>query len=343
MLRLTIPALFQTDDLLDLLGEPRLPSLDILLARGRREPLVRSSLEALLCQELGIARQQDWPIAPIGYAAEGGLPGNDYWLRADPVHVRIERDRLILAEISDLPQDEANRLCAALAAHFGESFSPQALRPDAWYVRAATRPDIATTSISQAAGQHIDPLLPSGGDAMQWRTLLNEVQMLLFDHPVNQARELRGEPVINSVWLWGGGCLPEAGEKSRRTILCSNATWRALVRHTGADARMLPNKWSVEIADDALLVLDEPHRCLRQGDFNGWLAAMRDFENNWLQPLLASGRPFRLDDPLNGISLNWRSAYRCKFWLLAQKPAQHGFNMQPPPSESGVDVFGNRY
>lgn len=343
MLKIVFPALFQTDDLLDLLGEPRLPALDRLLARGKREPLACSSLEALLCQELSIDRQQDWPIAPISLAVEGGQPGKDYWLRADPVHVRIERDRLILSEIPQPSADEARMLCDALAAHFGESLTPKALRPDAWLVRTASRPDITTTPLSLAAGQHIDPLLPSGGDALEWRRLLNEVQMLLFHHPVNQARELRGDLVINSVWLWGGGHLPEAGKQNKRVVCCNSADWRALAEFGGAEARMLPDEWDAEIPDEALLVLDEPHRYLRQGDFNGWLAAMQGFENNWLHPLLAAGRPFRIDDPLQGVSLGWRSAYRWKFWRRAQKPVQRAFSIQPPPNDSGIDAFGNRY
>lgn len=343
MLNFVVPALLQTDDYLDLLGEARLPGLDMLLARGRRETLGCASLEELLCQEQGIVRQQDWPIAPITLANAGGQPGKDYWLRADPVHLRIERDRLILTEIPAPAPDEAKMLCDALTAHFGDNFSPHPLRPDAWVVRTTQIPDITTTPLSLVAGQHIDPLLPAGGDAQHWRTLLNEVQMLLFHHPVNQAREQRGKPVINSVWIWGGGGLPEVTEKSRRVILCDHADWLGLAEYSGADARTLPDKWSSQVPGDALIILDEPHRRVRQGDFNGWLTTMQKFENNWVQPLLASGRTFRIDDPLQGSSLLWRSAYRWKFWRRAKKTARGAFNIQAPPAESGIDAFGNRY
>ncbi len=343
MLQLVVPAFFQTDDFLDLLGEPRLFHLDMLLARGRREALDSASLEELACKKLGIERQRDWPIAPISLAASGGQPESAYWLRADPVHVRIDRDRLILNEIAEPTPGEAALLCEALTAHFGEEFSPQQLRPGAWVVRTNSRPALSTTPLSQAGGKHIDPLLPTGDDALAWRTLLNEIQMLLFHHPVNQAREQRGEPVINSVWIWGGGFLPDVAEKSPLNVLCNHPDWLALAQHAGANVEMLPEKWSRDIPDNSLLILDEPHRFLRQGDFNGWLQAMRDFENNWLQQLLASGRPFRLDDPLQGISLTWRSAYRWKFWQRAQKPAKQSINIQQQADGAGVDIFGNRY
>jgi hypothetical protein len=34
---------------------------------------------------------------------------------------------------------------------------------------------------------------------------MNEIQMLLHEHPVNEARASRREPTINSLWLWGFG------------------------------------------------------------------------------------------------------------------------------------------
>lgn len=342
MLQLVFPGFAQSDEVLDLLAEPRLPKLDLLLARGKRESVPQTGVESLLCQEFGIPRQQDWPIAAISLAASGRQTGNAYWLRADPVHVRIERDRLVLDEIPEADPEELELLLEALCAHFGEQFSPLALRPGAWVVRIAAEPEISTTPLSLAAGQPIDPLLPAGRDAMQWRKLLNEAQMLLFSHPVNQAREARGEPVINSVWLWGGGRLPEAGQNPR-AVLCDQPDWRALAEHAGAEISTLPERWSNDLTADALVIMDAPHRHLRRGDFESWLTAMQNFEQNWLAPLLAAGRSFEVTDPLQGMKFVWRSAYRWKFWRRAPKPARQTFSLQPPAADSGVDAFGNRY
>ncbi len=343
MLKILFPALLQTDEFLDLLGEARLPRLDMLLARARREAIPQSDLETSLCQTFDIPRQHDWPIAAIALARSGGQPGRDCWLRADPVHVRIERDRVILSEIAEPSPGEAELLCETLSAHFGEAFSPQPLRPGAWVVRITGKLEISTTPLSLAAGQHIDALLPAGGDAMQWRKLLNEAQMLLFSHPVNQAREARGETVINSVWLWGGGRLPEASGQSSRHVLCDQPDWRALAEFAGARTGTLPEKWRPDLAEDALVIMDAPHRHLRQGDFDKWVAAMWDFEQHWLTPLLASGRPFELEDPLQGVRFVWRSAYRWKFWQRPQKPVQRTFKLEQPASDPGIDAFGNRY
>jgi hypothetical protein len=40
---------------------------------------------------------------------------------------------------------------------------------------------------------------------LHWQRILTEIQMALYAHPLNQAREARGELLVSSLWLWGGG------------------------------------------------------------------------------------------------------------------------------------------
>jgi len=51
--------------------------------------------------------------------------------------------------------------------------------------------------------QDVSPYLPRGEGALEWAKLTNEMQMLLFSHPANAAREVRGELPINSLWFDG--------------------------------------------------------------------------------------------------------------------------------------------
>ena len=46
---------------------------------------------------------------------------------------------------------------------------------------------------------------PTGVDAAQLRRLMSEMEMWLYDLPVNQDRAARGLPPVSSLWLWGGG------------------------------------------------------------------------------------------------------------------------------------------
>ena len=55
-------------------------------------------------------------------------------------------------------------------------------------------------------GKEISPFLPEEREPVV--TLMKESQRLLKDHPVNRAREAKGLPPANSIWLWGQGRSP---------------------------------------------------------------------------------------------------------------------------------------
>lgn len=344
-MQLVIPALFQTNRLLDMMGEPHLPSLDRLLARGRIETTPPISLDEWLCNELGITRQQDFPIAAICLAVEGKSPGQDNWLRADPVHVRIERDQLILSENPSLTDDEAAQLCESLATHFGNEFSPTITRTGAWLVQANSHADISTTALPNAIGKHIDPLLPQGPDAMHWRKLLNEIQMLLFAHPINQARETRGLPTANSLWLWGSGRLPVMENSTTKpAIMTDHPLAQTLAQYAGAAHYPMQSAWSADM-QATLAILDQPHAALLRGDYAAWLNAIKALEQNWLQPLFESKQTLQLHDLVAGKNLLWKNSDRWKFWHKLQKPQQPTFGLivSGANASTHVDEFGNRF
>ena len=55
-------------------------------------------------------------------------------------------------------------------------------------------------------GKEISSYLPQAEGPVL--SLMKESQRLLKNHPVNQAREARGLPPANSIWLWGQGRSP---------------------------------------------------------------------------------------------------------------------------------------
>ena len=56
-------------------------------------------------------------------------------------------------------------------------------------------------------GKEISAFLPQMKEPVL--TLMKESQRLLKNHPVNQAREAKGLPPANSIWLWGQGPSPK--------------------------------------------------------------------------------------------------------------------------------------
>ncbi len=294
---LVIPHLL---DALD--GAPRLPAFEALAARGRREGLPGEGTEAWLCAHFGIAKQRDWPIAPLAAAADGLALEGRYWLCADPVHLSLQGNALMLSELhpADLTQSEADALIDAVNVHF----SPADLRlvaahPAYWYLVLPADPGISTTPLADALEHDSQAWLPRGPGALRWAALLNELQMLLHSHPVNQARETRGQPAINSLWPWGGG-LPPEGRPYAGTLWANHRRARAIAKRCLADTRELPPdaaRWLEFANADGrfhLIVLDQVEAHLRRHDLAAARSAAAHLDRAWGAALLRELRQGRL-------------------------------------------------
>lgn len=215
---------------------PRLAALERLMARSAvsRRPCAEPA--QWMCEAFGVARQQDWPAAPLALLADGGDPGAGYWLCATPVHMQVRRDQMLMMppRMLVVAPEESAALVAALAGHFAaEGYEVHAPTATGWYLRCPAPPDLRTTSPDLAAGRPVDPLLPAGRDRLVFHRLMNEAQMLLHEHPVNDAREARGLPAINSLWLWGGGTLPQVATSPWPRVDSTRPLDRGLARLSG--------------------------------------------------------------------------------------------------------------
>ena len=296
---LLLPDLFWPErDFPGIYGELETPALERLLAKGRSrvaaEPAEAGSSAAWLCGRFGVDKQGDWPAAPYCLLADGGEPGEHHWLRADPVHLKLEGNRLVLADsgMFRVSQLEAENLADSLNAHFsGDGLVFHPLRPDRWYLRVAQAPALETTALAEAAGRSVDDFLPRGSDAPSWRARLNEVQMLLHGHAVNERREAAGELPINSVWLWGGGKLPDAAPAPFNAVWSGDPFAAGLAQAARIAARALPEDAAELLRNGAstgvnLILLDELHAPAQYGDAHAWRAGLARLEREWFAPLL---------------------------------------------------------
>ena len=63
-------------------------------------------------------------------------------------------------------------------------------------------------SLDRAIGRNVDAWLTPDPRVRLVRRLQSEMQMLLYTHPVNDARAAQGLPAVNSFWVSGAGALP---------------------------------------------------------------------------------------------------------------------------------------
>lgn len=127
-----------------------------------------------------------------------------------PAHLRLGRDSLSLTDPNalDLTVDEAQQLFAAVEPLFASAgWQLRWVTPLRWYVAHASLRDVVTAGVARAQGRSVAAWMPGGPAARPWRQLLTEVQMTWQHHDVNESREQRGRPDVNTLWIHGCGPL----------------------------------------------------------------------------------------------------------------------------------------
>ena len=307
-----------------------LPALAWLLGRGQAQP-ASTPASPWLARLLGVAASL--PVARRLAQADGLAASQGHWLCADPVHLRVEQDSLLLADAQmfSLTQAEANALVATLNQHFAEDgLVFHAAQPTRWYLQLSKAADAGFTPLGEVVAQSIDPHLPHGPRASQWRHWLNELQMLLFSHPVNEAREAAGQPVINSIWPWGGG---EAGtlQLPASTVYTDQPLLAALAAQAGATVDTLPAQagpaWLGEWRGEALVWLDGLSAAVSYQDGWAWRNQLLALEQHWFAPLAAALKARQLTTLTlhvpgeAGLSATLRAGDSWKFWRGARQIA----------------------
>ena len=196
---------------------PVLPKLRALLAA--MDPATRIDCE------------EDSPSTPceIALAEANGLPGSPGhipWAAFESgtvgvpcaflklCHLQVGADHILLLPPDELgvDADTSGLLMQAMAPYFledGITLQPYGAVPGTWLATGEPFRNLRTVSTDQLAGRRVTRAMleSAGGSAAVLRRLQNEMQMLLYTHPSNEARQQQGLLPINSFWITGAGVL----------------------------------------------------------------------------------------------------------------------------------------
>lgn len=201
---------------LQALQEPSLPHLQRLLAllvptqrSAGDEYSLSTPFECALAAALGYSGGDgQLPWAARAAAQDGIATGDLAWGLLSPMHWHVGSDHITLSDPEELQLDEAasRELMEALRPLF-ESDGWVLLwgAPTRWYVAHELLAELPTASLDRVIGRNPDMWMPDRPEAATLRRLMSEVQMLLYQHPVNETREQAGLPAVNSIWLSGCG------------------------------------------------------------------------------------------------------------------------------------------
>ena len=156
--------------------------------------------------------------------------------------------------------------------------------PMRWLARADLFRSLPTASLDRVVGRRIDRWLPAGDAGRPVRRLQQEMQMLLYTLPLNDARQRGGLLPVNSFWVSGSGPL-------------------------AADAAVRPV--------DPLQVTHYLRDAALVGDWRGWAAAWQQLDGRECVRLLADldrGRAVRITLCGEAGARTWSSARAPGAW-----------------------------
>jgi hypothetical protein len=304
----------------DLVRALQAPALAALLSRTSSaalyplEPTARVLPHELwIARTLGLANGVAPGIAASSMRGYGLDPGDGTWFVVNPAHIQIASSHLMMGDTRqlDLREDEGRalfesaRACCEDAGH-----ALQYGAPDTWFLRADGWDGIQTASPDAAVGMNLTDWVPTGAQARAYRKLQNEVQVSWYTHPVNAARESRGQAPVNAIWPWGAASV--AAEHAQQ-----------LVARAAGKLAAPPNiatyaspGWLTALADrrldrldDIAALLDDDAKDTEGGrllvcgnvaapaiaaDWHGWLQEMHALEEALFAPLLAALKQGRI-------------------------------------------------
>jgi hypothetical protein len=210
------------------------------------------------------------PTAPYAYAQLAGTVAPAFVWHADPVHIEVARDHLLVQALgADAPTAKesgsliatANELASGSSCAFVDVGRRWFLLSDQDW-RIDTQP---VAAVNEAAVE-----MPTGRDAPVWNRLHNAIQMAWHVHAVNEEREASGTRTVNAIWLHGGGRWKPLPPIEFAQVQSDAPEWLGAAQAAGALGLQL----DARVRDTALVVNDAALVSKQRQDWAGWLQAM---------------------------------------------------------------------
>ena len=205
--QILLPGLFDLPlaELPNELLDRQLPNLNRLLRFARPLGNRNYSIDAMLAAALGWSQASTAGL-PLAQAFAADEEGDHLLVEAVHLHPDLHNAILVPIEKSDENIKDIGILINDLSDLFKVDCDLTAITDSVYLMRleSLVAPCFYPHLLS-VLGKPANPYVEQSREHLPWYRLLNEIQMYLYQHPVNQRRQAQGMLPINSLWCWGGG------------------------------------------------------------------------------------------------------------------------------------------
>lgn len=235
-----------------------------------------------------------------------------------PVCLYLQRDHFVMGDAASaaMTQQEFATLTAVLQQHLPHpAMRLYALPQQAWVLVGDDTLSLPWQPATMLAGHNILPFLPKGKPSRWLQQWLNELQMVLYDHPINQQRENSAQPPINSVWVESAAAAIPCPENATSTAHFALLTDNADLAATATMLKMpcLPQpQWLTSRAKQRVAWLEQP-QSLQDGMMQALLWQLRVMKIKTLYVRVSAGQTTQQ------YTITPRQAWQ--FWKYRQRAA----------------------
>lgn len=323
-IELVLPGLFDLplSELAPGLLAGELPALNRILRLASASANTAFSIDAILRQVLALESPTENNLGGLPLAQAYAPPAerkSSRQLLFQAVHLRPDLHNAIVVPI---PHDQKNlkdidNIINDLKDLFNVDCDISDIEKGLFLINLkALQAPLHYPHILSVLGKPANPFIEQSREQLGWYKLLNEMQMFLHAHELNQDRERRGLLPINSLWFWGAGRLPDNVD-SDLAWYCDDPVLNRFAVSLGLTSAPIDELAGLVDSSVAAVIDLRLLELLKTGVATELGNLLLDIENRLLQPLLKATEGDRKMLRLRAgyeSDLEFGPSARLKFW-----------------------------
>ena len=304
--------------------QQELPYLNRILRLATVKPNQAYTIDAILNTALGLDDSAVQPGLPMAQAfAVAGAGEFERMLICQAIHLRPDMHSTVIIPIhsnQDNLQD-INLIINDLKELFKVDCDIDAVADGVFLLRLKEfEAPRHYPHILSVLGKTANPYIQQTRHNLQWYKLLNEFQMFMHQHEVNQQRMQRGLLAINSLWFWGAGSRPQVLD-SNLAWYCDDVLLNRFAESLGLASQSCADIEKIDDSVDALVIDLRLTEFLKTGLVIPLEQLLLDIDTRLLKPLVSMVEKGRMQIVLRAgyeIDFEMKPSARMKFWRRHQ-------------------------